>query len=184
MNALAVAVLAFVTLQRLGELVLARRNTAWLKAQGAVEHAPGHYPLIVAVHAAWLLGLWWLAWDNRVSLPWLLAFFVLQGLRVWVLATLGRRWTTRIVVLPGAPLVRRGPFRFLPHPNYAVVAGEIAVLPLAFGLPGFALLFSVLNAAVLFVRIRAENRALAASFAPQGSHDGASGRNDLGRGAI
>lgn len=175
MNTLAVAVLLFVTAQRLGELVLARRNTAWLKAQGAVEHAPGHYPLIVLTHAAWLVGLWWLAWDNPVNLGWLTVFAALQLLRVWVLATLGRRWTTRIIVTPGAPLVRRGPFRFLSHPNYTVVAGEIAVLPLAFGLPGFALLFSVLNAAVLFIRIRAENAALGAA-AP---HEVANGRNGL-----
>jgi methyltransferase len=167
MSALAVAVLLFVTLQRLGELVLARRNTAALLAQGAVEHAPGHYPAIVAVHAAWLVGLWWLAWDNAVHLGWLAAFFVLQGLRVWVLATLGRRWTTRIIVLPGEPLVRRGPFRVMPHPNYAVVMGEIVALPLAFGLPVFALVFAALNAAVLTVRIRAENRALAAAPSTQ-----------------
>ena len=174
MNTLAVAVLLFVTLQRLGELVLAQRNTAWLKAQGAVEHAPGHYPLIVLTHAAWLIGLWWFARDNAVDLGWLALFFVLQLLRVWVLVTLGRRWTTRIIVLPGAPLVRRGPFRFLSHPNYAVVAGEIAVLPLAFGLPLFAAIFTVLNAAVLFVRIRAEN----ASLRGAGSHEAANSRND------
>jgi methyltransferase len=84
-----------------------------------------------------------------------------------VLATLGRRWTTRIIVLPGAPLVKRGPFRLISHPNYAVVAGEIAALPLAFGLPGFALLFTVLNAIVLTVRIRAEARALAEASGPQ-----------------
>lgn len=160
MNTLTVTVLSFVTLQRLGELGLARRNTAWLLRQGAVEQAPGHYPLIVAVHAAWLLGLWMLAYDSAVSLPWLAAFAVLQAMRVWVLATLGRRWTTRIIVVPGAPLVKRAPFRFLSHPNYAVVAGEIAVLPLAFGLPLFALLFSVMNVGVLLVRIRAENLAL------------------------
>lgn len=156
----AFAVLAFVTAQRLAELALARRNTAWLTAQGAVEHAPGHYPLIVAVHTGWLMGLWALGRRRRVSPGWLAAFGVLQATRVWVLATLGRRWTTRIIVLPGAPLVRRGPFRFLRHPNYTVVAGEIAVLPLAFGLPGFAAVFSILNAAVLSVRIRAENDAL------------------------
>ena len=160
MSILAVAVLAFVTLQRLGELVLASRNTAWLKARGAVEHAPGHYPLIVAVHAAWLVGLWALAVDNPVHLGWLAVFLVLQTLRLWVLLSLGRRWTTRIIVLSGDPLVRRGPFRWLKHPNYAVVAGEIAVLPLAFDLPAFALIFSILNAAVLSVRIRAEDRAL------------------------
>lgn len=162
---LAVIVLAAVTLQRLGELVLAQRNTRRLIAQGAQEVGAGHYPLIVGLHAAWLASLWWWGWDQSVSLPWLAVFVGLQLLRVWVIASLGGRWTTRIVVLPDAPLVRRGPYRFLSHPNYAVVVGEIAVLPLAFGLAGLAILFSVLNALVLWVRIRAESRALAP---PQG----------------
>ncbi|WP_293906559.1 isoprenylcysteine carboxylmethyltransferase family protein [Phenylobacterium sp.] len=157
---LSILVLAAVTLQRLGELVLAQRNTRRLIAQGAHETGAGHYPLIVGLHAAWLASLWWLGWDRPVSLPWLGGFIVLQLLRVWVIASLGGRWTTRIVILPGAPLVRRGPYRFLSHPNYVVVVAEIAVLPLAFGLAGLALLFSALNALVLRVRIRAEGRAL------------------------
>ncbi len=158
---LALAVLVFVSLQRLGELALARRNTARLLAQGGIEVAPGHYPLIVLLHGAWLAGLWWLAWSAPVDLAWLAVFAVLQLLRVWVLATLGPRWTTRIIVLPGAPLVREGPYRFLNHPNYWVVAGEIMVLPLVFGLVWYGVVFSLLNAALLMVRIRAENRALA-----------------------
>ena len=88
---------------------------------------------------------------------------MLQALRVWVISTLGGRWTTRIIVLPDAPRIRTGPFRFLSHPNYAVVSGEIAVLPLAFGLPLFAAVFFVLNLVVLTIRIRAESRALGAS---------------------
>ena len=155
-----IALLAFVTLERLGELVLARRNTMRLMARGAVEHGASHYPLIVLLHAAWLAGLWWLAWALPIQPIWLALFILLQGLRVWVLATLGERWTTRIIVLPQAPLVARGPYRWFPHPNYAVVVGEIAVLPLAFGLTWYAVVFSLLNAAVLTVRIRAENRAL------------------------
>ncbi|WP_020181489.1 isoprenylcysteine carboxylmethyltransferase family protein [Methylopila sp. M107] len=154
------ALLAFVTAERLAELWLARRNTAALKAQGAVEFAPEHYPAIVLLHAAWLGGLWALCWNAEPQAPWLAAFIVLQGLRIWVLATLGRRWTTRIIVLPEAPLVARGPYRFLSHPNYCVVIGEIAVLPLAFGLVWYALAFSIANAAVLAIRIRAERRAL------------------------
>jgi methyltransferase len=157
---LSVIVLALVTLQRMAELVIADRNTRRLKASGAQESGAGHYPVMVAMHAAWLIGLWILAWDRPVSLPWLAVFVVLQLLRVWVLATLGGRWTTRIIVLPGAPLVRRGPYRFLSHPNYAVVVAEIAVLPLAFGLMAFAAIFSVLNAMVLWVRLRAETAAL------------------------
>jgi methyltransferase len=155
-----IVVLGLVTLQRLGELVLARRNTRALLAQGGHEVAPAHYPLLVAMHAAWLAGLWWFGWDRPIHWPWLAVFLVLQALRVWVLATLGGRWTTRIIVLPGASLVAKGPYRFLSHPNYAVVIGEIAALPLAFGLVACAAVFSLLNAAVLTIRIRAENKAL------------------------
>ena len=121
----------------------------------------GHYPIMVSLHAVWLIGLWIMAWHRQVAPLWLSLFLLLQLLRIWVIATLGDRWTTRIIVLPGAPLVRRGPYRFLSHPNYVVVASEIAVLPIAFGLPGYAVFFSALNAAMLWVRIRAENRALA-----------------------
>jgi len=156
----AVVILLLVTAQRLGELVLANRNTRALKAAGAREFGARHYPLIVALHAAWLIGLWWLAWERPVQWSWIAVFVVLQALRVWVIASLGHRWTTRIIVPPGAPMVRWGPYRFLPHPNYLVVVGEIAVLPLVFGLPMFAVVFSLLNAAVLTLRIRAENRAL------------------------
>jgi methyltransferase len=160
---LAGAILGLVTLQRLGELILSRRNTERLLAQGAREAAPGHYLLIVALHAAWLAGLWYLAvWraDVGVRWGWLAVFVVLQGLRVWVIATLGIRWTTRIIVLPGAPLVREGPYRFVSHPNYAIVAAEILVLPLCFGLVWYGIVFSVLNALVLWIRVRAEEAAL------------------------
>ena len=159
---LSIAILGLVTAQRLGELVLARRNTKALLARGGEERGGEHYPLIVGLHAAWLAGLWVLAWDRPASLAWLTAYLVLQGLRAWVLGSIGSRWTTRIIVVPGETLVRRGPYRFLPHPNYAVVAGEIAVLPLVFGLAGYAAAFSVLNALVLWVRIRAESAALRA----------------------
>jgi methyltransferase len=153
-------ILGLVTLQRLAELFLAERNRKRLLAKGAVEHGHAHYPLIVAVHAAWLVALWWWAPGQPISVPLLLFFLLLQGGRLWVLATLGQRWTTRILVLPDAPLVTRGPYRFVDHPNYVIVILEIAVLPLVFGLWRIALLFSVLNAAVLTVRIHAENRAL------------------------
>jgi methyltransferase len=159
-NITAVAVLAAVTLQRLAELLYSRRNEAWLRAEGAVEHAPGHYPAIVLLHTAWLLGLWILAIGTPPHLGWLGVFVILQGLRVWVLATLGRRWSTRILVLPGRPLVMAGPYRILSHPNYAVVVAEIFVLPMVFGLTLYGLIFSALNAAVLWVRIRAESAAL------------------------
>jgi methyltransferase len=159
MNA-ALAILGFVTLQRLAELIIARRNTRSLLARGAHEVAPGHYPLIVAVHALWLASLWLLAPGNPILWPLIALFLLLQMARLWVLVTLGDRWTTRIIVLPGAPLVASGPFRFVRHPNYLVVIAEIAVLPLAFGLWEVALIFSLLNAAVLGIRIKAEEKAL------------------------
>ncbi|MDF2813387.1 MAG: hypothetical protein K0S56_4418 [Microvirga sp.] len=156
---LGLACLVAVTLQRAAELLLASRNTSRLLACGGVEAAPGHYPLVVLLHACWLSGLWALGWNRPVHLDWLALYALLQGFRIWILVTLGDRWTTRIIVLPGEKPIRRGPYRFLSHPNYAVVAGEIAVLPLVFGLPWFALVFSVLNGVLLTIRIRAENRA-------------------------
>lgn len=156
----ALAILSLVTLERGAELVLAQRNTAALLARGGHEAGAGHYPPVVALHAAWLAGLWLLAPGRPVSWPFLLIFLALQPARAWVLATLGRRWTTRIVVVPGERLVSAGPYRFLRHPNYAIVVGEIATLPLAFGLVWYALLFSLANAGILWLRIRAEDEAL------------------------
>jgi methyltransferase len=153
-------IMAMVTLQRLAEMAIAGSNTRHLVARGAIEIGRSHYPVMVALHASWLLVLWLMVGGHAVSLPLLGIFVALQALRIWVLATLGRRWTTRIIVLPGAPLVRGGPFRFLRHPNYCVVIGEIAVLPLVFGLVWVAIVFSLLNAAMLYVRIRSESRAL------------------------
>lgn len=155
-----ILILSLVTLERLFELALARRNTLRLLDRGAHEHAPGHYPLIVGVHALWLASLWWLAPSRPIDGTWLAFFLLLEVGRTWVLTTLGRRWTTRIIVVPGAPLVRRGPYRLVNHPNYWVVIGEIAVLPLVFGLWQVSLLFTLLNASILTVRIRRENEAL------------------------
>jgi methyltransferase len=128
-----------------------------------VESGARHYPLMVALHAAWLGGLWVLAWDRPVSLGWLALYLGVEGLRAWTLMSLGERWTTRIVTLPGEPLVRRGPYRFTSHPNYVVVVAEIAILPLVFGMPLYALVFSLLNASLLAVRIAAEEAALRAA---------------------
>ena len=155
-----IAILGFVTAQRLVELPIARANTQRLLAAGGHEVAPGHYPLIVAVHAAWLGALWWFAPGRPIDFVLLAAFVVVEAARVWVLQSLGNRWTTRIIVVPGESLVARGPYRFVSHPNYLVVAAEIALLPLVFGLWQVALLFTLLNAAVLAVRITAENNAL------------------------
>ncbi|MCC6912260.1 MAG: hypothetical protein IT566_01050 [Rhodospirillaceae bacterium] len=159
----AYAILILVAGQRLGELVIARRNTAALLARGAVEVGAAHYPLIVALHAIWLAALagWVAVTAPSVNFPLLAVFACLQAARLWVLWSLGPFWTTRIVTLPGAPLVRRGPYRFVRHPNYLVVILEIAVLPLVFGAWVLAAVFSLLNAAILYVRIRAEDQALA-----------------------
>ena len=156
-------ILALVTVQRLGELVLAERNTRRLLAKGAHEVGRGHYQFLVAVHSGWLISLWLLGPGPPIHVVPLVLYIALQFARVWVIATLGERWTTRIIVLPGAPLVRRGPYRWVDHPNYLIVVAEIALLPLVFGLPAVAAFFSVLNAIVLWVRIREENRALAAA---------------------
>jgi methyltransferase len=158
---LGIVILALVTLQRVGELWLSNRNTRRLLAEGAREYGQSHYPLIVAVHVLWLAAMWWFAPGRHIFAFWLVLYVLLQVARIWVLATLGHRWTTRIIVLPGAPLVRRGPYRFVNHPNYVVVIAEIAVLPLVFGLWQIAVIFTALNAAVLSIRIREENRALA-----------------------
>jgi methyltransferase len=159
----AVLLLGAVTAERIAELMIARRNTAKLLAQGAAEFAPGHYPAIVLFHALWLASLWIFGWTNPVTPAWLAIFLALQVLRGWTLVTLGPRWTTRIIVLPEAPLVARGPYRILSHPNYVVVVGEIAVLPLCLGLPWLALIASIANAVLLSIRIRAESSALIGS---------------------
>jgi methyltransferase len=164
---LASVILALVTLQRLGELVLSRHNTRQLLARGAIEVGANHYPFVVSIHAAWLIALWVWGRDQDVNLAALAVYLALQGLRLWILATLGRRWTTRIIVLPGEPLVASGPYRYLSHPNYAVVVGEIALLPLALHLPRLALIFTVLNLAVLAVRISVETRALSVPGHPR-----------------
>jgi methyltransferase len=156
-------ILVLVAVQRLAELALARHNTRRLLARGGREIGAGHYGMFILLHASWLLALvLFVPWTTVPSWPLLAVFAVLQGLRVWIVASLGRFWTTRIITLDGAPLVRRGPYRWLRHPNYWVVAGEIAVLPLAFGAWPVALAWSILNALLLSHRIRVENAALEA----------------------
>ncbi len=155
-------IVALVTVQRACELAWGQRNAAALLARGGIEAGRGHHWPLVGLHAAWLAGLWLLAWDSAVDPAWLAFYLLLQFARAWVLWTLGRRWTTRVIVLPSAPLVRSGPYRYLRHPNYVVLAAEVAVLPLVFGLWWYALVFSALNALLLAIRIRAEDRALCA----------------------
>jgi methyltransferase len=154
--------LLLVTAQRLLELVIARRNTRRLLAAGGHEIGQAHYPLIVALHSCWLAALWvvWLSGNATLSLLPLIAYLLVQPLRIWVMCSLGRFWTTRIIVVPTAPLVRRGPYRFLRHPNYLIVVMEIALLPLALGVWPLALLFSLANAVVLWIRLTAEAASL------------------------
>ncbi len=154
-------VLGLVALQRLGELALAARNTRDLRAAGAIELDAGGYPLFVLLHAAWLLSLALLVPASAApSWPLLAVFAALQLGRLWVIASLGRYWTTRLIVLPDRPLLRRGPYRFVNHPNYLIVIAEIAVLPLAFGAAMIAAVFSAANLVVLARRVMIEERAL------------------------
>ncbi|PXW79334.1 methyltransferase [Blastomonas natatoria] len=155
------AVLAFLTAQRLLELVYAQRNTKALLARGAVEHGRGHYPAMVAIHATFLAALWLgTAPDAPMAWPLLIAFALLQAARLWVLATLGPYWTTRIISAPDFPRISGGPYRLVRHPNYWVVTLEILTIPLIFGHVWIAVVWTGLNAAILFVRIRTENAAL------------------------
>jgi len=150
-----------VALQRLLELVLAKRNTARLLAEGGVEIGRGHYLPIVLLHSGWLVVLFVRTpADAAVNLCLIVFFVLLQAGRVWVIASLGRYWTTRIITVQDAPLIDRGPYRWLNHPNYVIVALELAVLPLAFGDWLIALAFTVANGALMYMRIPAENRAL------------------------
>jgi methyltransferase len=155
---LAGALLVYVTLERLVELVLSRRHTQALLAEGAYEVGRGHYPFMVGVHVLWLAALWALLLSgDAVFRPAAAVLYLLvQLLRFWTMATLGGLWTTRIIVVPHVPLVRSGPYRFLRHPNYVVVVLEIALLPLALGSWPLALGFSAANAFALFLRIKAE----------------------------
>lgn len=158
---IAYTILALVVLQRVVELWYASRNTRALKARGAIEYGRGHYPLIVLLHASWLTAIAIGIYRDPTVRAFPLIFFVLfQALRVWVLASLGRYWTTRVITVPAAPLVHRGPYRVVRHPNYLVVIGEIGLLPLVFGQVTNAIVFSVLNGAALAWRVRIEDAAL------------------------
>ena len=151
-----------VAAQRLAEVAWARRNERRLRALGGMEIGARHYPLFFVLHGSWLATLWLLVPPAAPAVwPLLMIFALLQAARVWVIASLGPYWTTRIISIPDAPLVRRGPFRWLKHPNYMVVTGEIAVLPLAFGAWPVALIFSAANGLLLWHRIRVEDAALA-----------------------
>lgn len=157
----AAIILALVALQRIVELVYASRNAVRLKERGGIEFGRGHYPFVVLLHLSWLIAIGIGTRRDPVVRPMPLAGFVaLQFVRLWIIATLGRFWTTRVISVPGEPLVAHGPYRYVRHPNYLVVIGEIALLPLVFGQVANAIVFSFLNMAVLAWRIRVENAAL------------------------
>lgn len=156
---------AAISVQRLLELVLARRNERKVRARGAVEWGKGHYPLIVGLHSLWIVStlVEGLARGPEPPSLWpvaLVAFLLVQPLRYWAIFSLGPYWNTKILIVPGARIVGRGPYRYVSHPNYVVVVVEILVFPLIFGAWVTALVFTLLNVAVLYVRIREENRAL------------------------
>ncbi|MGW1439280.1 isoprenylcysteine carboxyl methyltransferase family protein [Streptomyces griseus] len=156
-----------VAAERLAELVVARRNTRWSLARGGVESGRGHYPAMVALHTGLLLGcLAEVRFAERpfpAVLGWTMAGVVVasQALRWWCIRTLGPRWNTRVIVVPGLPRVTGGPYRWLSHPNYVAVAAEGIALPLVHGAWATALVFTALNAALMVVRIRCEDGALA-----------------------
>ena len=155
-------VVLLVAAQRLVELAYVRRNTARLLAGGAYEVGAGHYPLFIVLHGAWLAAMLVLIpADAPVSWIGLGVYAALQLGRLWVVRSLGGRWTTRIIVCPNSPLTGRGPYRLMRHPNYAIVAAEVMVLPLAFGAWQIAVAFSVANLALLAWRIHIEDQALA-----------------------
>jgi methyltransferase len=161
MSPVAIAV-SLVAAERLAELTLSHRNARALFRRGAVEHGRAHYPFIVALHVVWLGAMLFLVPAARAPNGWLVAaYLALQVVRIWAIWSLGPYWTTRIITLPGAPLVTSGPYRFVRHPIYAVVVGEIALLPLAFGEWRLALAASACNAALLAWRISSEDRAIA-----------------------
>lgn len=164
---------ALVAFQRLLELAYSRRNERRLRTRGAVERGREHYPFMVALHGLWLLstlaeGLLRGPSPGLRRGP-LVLLLLVQPLRYWVISTLGEYWSTRVLVVPDAKLVRRGPYQYFKHPNYLVVVVEVATLPLVFGARMTALVFSVLNAALLSVRVREEERALEELAEPEGT---------------
>lgn len=167
-------VVALVAVERLVELVVSKRNAAWSFAHGGHETGRGHYPVMVVLHTGFLVLMVVEAFARRPDVPAGLAWSMLivvmaaQGLRWWCIATLGPQWNTRVIVVPGLPPVRSGPYRWLSHPNYVAVVVEGLALPLVHGCWMTAVGFTVANAALLAVRLRVENSALASLPRPSG----------------
>ena len=156
-------ILIFIIVQRIGELIYAKRNTSWLLSNGAIEVGSGHYFLFPLLHGIWILSIALWIYSNNLETIWFeffILYCLLQLLRVWIFVSLGKRWTTRIIILPRKSLVSSGPYRFLKHPNYILVWVEVAIFPMIFGAWHIALVFTLLNTLLLFYRIRVENSAL------------------------
>ncbi len=166
------ALIAAVAVERLAELVVSKRNAAWSLAQGGIETGQRHYVVMVVLHSGLLIGALVEVWIRRPGFSPALGFSMLalvlasQALRWWCIATLGRRWNTRVIVVPGLPLVQGGPYRWLPHPNYVAVVLEGFALPLVHSAWITALVFTACNAVLLTARIRVENTALRTAVAP------------------
>lgn len=158
------ALIGLVCVERIAELVVSRQNTRWSADRGGVEHGAGHYPVMVVLHTLLIAGCLieprLVPRESALSIPALGVVVAAQALRWWVIRTLGPRWNTRVIVVPGLPLVRTGPFRWFAHPNYVAVIAEGVALPLVGGAWMTAVGFTLLNAALLTVRVRVENQAL------------------------
>ena len=155
--------ISFVVLLRIGELIISKRNEKWLLKKGAVEYGSKHYPFIVALHVLFFLSLifeYTAQQDHSFSLPLIIFYFLLLTFKIWIIASLGKFWNTRIYHIPNMPLIKKGPYKYFKHPNYAVVIAEIAVIPMIFHLYTTAIVFTLLNLMMLFVRIKEENKIL------------------------
>lgn len=165
MNIIFIALVSFVVLQRLSELIIAKRNEDWMKKNGAIEYGKDHYPFIVLVHIMFFISLILEVqfYEKQLSFIWpaILAIFIaVQALRVWSITSLGRFWNTKILILPNVCVISKGPYKFLRHPNYLVVAIEIFIIPLFFNAFLTAFVFSLLNTIIMLIRIPAEEKAL------------------------
>ena len=153
----------FVILLRIGELLLSKRNEKWLLKNGAIEYGEKHYPFIVVLHVSFLVSLifeYSVQQTPSYSLFLLVFYFLIIVFKTWVILSLGKFWNTKIYHIPNIPLIKKGPYKYFRHPNYMIVIGEIAVIPLVFHLYYTAIAFSILNAIMLFVRINEENKVL------------------------
>jgi methyltransferase len=153
--------LSFFILQRISELLIARRNEKWLLRQGAIEYGKEHYPFMIALHTCFIISIvveFFLRGQPPISWLFLALFLLVLSFKFWALSSLGKYWNTRIYRVPDVYPVKKGPYKFLKHPNYMEVVCEIVIIPLVFHLYYTAIIFTVLNAAMLTVRIREENK--------------------------